>query len=104
MSGRIEKLQTFLGDAPNDCFLNHALALEYVKQDDDKSAQEYFEKNLDFDPNYLATYYHLAKLYERINDIDSAVALYAKGMEMARKAGDNHSYNELQGAHEDLVY
>ncbi|MBC7555300.1 MAG: hypothetical protein H7257_15120 [Taibaiella sp.] len=104
MSGRIEKLAAFLNDSPNDCFLNHALALEYVKIDDDDNALICFEKNLDFDPNYVATYYHLGKLYERINDPDSAVATYARGMVIARAAGDMHSYNELQGAHEDLVY
>ncbi len=104
MSGRIEKLLAFLSETPNDCFLNHALALEYVKQEDDEDALTYFEKNLEFDPNYVATYYHLGKLYERINDPDSAVAIYAKGMERARAAGDNHSYSELQNAHEDLVY
>ena len=104
MNGRIEKLLAFLVETPNDCFLNHALALEYVKQDTDKEALVYFEKNLEFDPNYIATYYHLGKLYERTNDPDSAVAIYAKGMERARAAGDNHSYSELQSAHEDLVY
>ncbi len=101
---RIEKLQAFLAESPNDCFLNHALALEYVKEDNDDSAQEYFEKNLEFDPGYIATYYHLGKLYERINDPDSAVSIYAKGMERAKTAGDMHSYSELQSAHEDLVY
>jgi Tfp pilus assembly protein PilF len=104
MNGRIEKLLAFLTDTPNDCFLNHALALEYVKQEEDSNALGYFEKNLDFDPNYIATYYHLGKLYERMNDPDSAVAIYAKGMERARAAGDMHTYSELQNAHEDLVY
>jgi Tfp pilus assembly protein PilF len=104
MSGRIDKLLAFLNDSPDDCFLNHALALEYVKKDDDESAVKYFEKNAEYDPNYVATYYHLGKLYERINDIDSAVAAYNKGMERARAIGDMHAYNELQAAYEDLVY
>lgn len=104
MSGRIEKLIAFLNDAPNDCFLNHAIALEYVKEEDDDNALTHFEKNLEFDANYVPTYYHLGKLFERANDPDSAVAIYAKGMERARAAGDTHTYSELQNAHEELVY
>ena len=91
---RIDKLLAYLADAPNDCFLNHALALEYVKEDDDNSALIYFEKNAEYDPTYIATYYHLGKLFERINDPDSAVSTYARGMEQAKKAGDMHTYSE----------
>ena len=29
---------------------------------------------------------------------------YEKGMNAAREAGDQHAYNELQMAYEDLVY
>ena len=104
MAGRLDKLFDFLKSAPNDCFINHAIALEYVKREDDAAALDYFLHNLEFDPNYVATYYHLGKLYERINDPDSAVATYEKGMVVARASSDMHSYNELQGAHEDLVY
>lgn len=104
MITRIEKLINYLNDSPNDCFLNHALALEYVKEDDDNSALAYFEKNLEFDPAYIATYYHLGKLFERLNDPDSAVATYKNGMERAKAAGDTHSYSELQNAYDELVY
>ena len=104
MNGRIDKLSAFLQDSPNDCFLHHALALEYVKNDDDENARIHFEQNLNYDPTYIATYYHLGKLYERINDPDGAVATYQKGMEQAKAGGDKHSYSELQGAYENLVY
>jgi len=104
MAGRLDKLFDFLKSAPNDCFINHAIALEYVKREEDATALDYFLHNLEFDPNYVATYYHLGKLFERINDPDSAVSTYEKGMVVARSLSDMHSYNELQGAHEDLVY
>ena len=45
MNSRIEKLQEFLKATPADCFLNHALALEYVKIGDEESARKYFEQN-----------------------------------------------------------
>ncbi len=104
MSERIEKLKAFLQQSPADCFINHALALEYVKQGDETEAKAYFEKNLLNDKNYVATYYHLGKLLERTGDNDSAVKIYEQGMQVAKQAGDMHSYNELQSAYEDLVY
>ena len=104
MSERIEKLKAFLKDSPKDCFLNHAMALEYVKVGDEENARKYFELNLNNDPAYVATYYHLGKLLERIGRTELAISVYEKGMEQAKAAKDMHSYSELQAAHEDLVY
>jgi Tfp pilus assembly protein PilF len=101
---RIEKLQQFLKTSPNDCFLNHALALEYVKAGNEDLAQQYFERNLSHDPNYVATYYHLGKLLERVGRVTEAISTYEQGMSIAKAVKDMHSYNELQAAHEDLVY
>jgi len=103
MNDRIEKIKEFLKAAPNDCFLNHALALEYVKAGDEESAQKHFEINLNNDPDYVATYYHLAKLLERIGKQKEAIDIYEKGMEQAKAAKDMHSYSELQSAYEELV-
>ncbi len=104
MQDRIEKLKAFLQQSPDDCFLNHALALELVKTGDEGNARVYFEKNLGYDPAYVATYYHLGKLLERAGLNAEAMSMYEKGMEQAKAAKDMHSYNELQGAYEDLAY
>jgi Tfp pilus assembly protein PilF len=101
---RISKLKEYLQASPKDSFLLHALALEYIKIEDDEQARLLFEEILQRDPNYVGSYYHLAKLLERINENDLAINWYKKGMEVAKAANDQHSYNELQGAYEDLVY
>ncbi len=104
MNERIEKLKDFLSKTPDDAFLNHALALEYVKLGKEDEAQKLFQKNAEHQPDYVATYYHLGKLLERTGKNDEAIKTYEAGMAEAKKAGDNHSYNELQSAYEDLVY
>ncbi|HRO42476.1 MAG TPA: hypothetical protein PL009_06560 [Flavipsychrobacter sp.] len=104
MSQRIEKLKSFLQQSPNDCFLNHALALEYIKIGNDAEAKLLFESNLKNDANYLATYYHLGKLLERSGEQENATRIYEKGMEVAKNVKDMHTYSELQAAYEDLVY
>jgi len=101
---RIEKLKEFLRASPADPFLQHALALEYIKLEDDASARLLFEEILNRDPGYVGSYYHLAKLCERMGEEQNAIAWYEKGMIAARTAGDQHAYNELKMAHEDLVY
>ncbi|MDP4264823.1 MAG: tetratricopeptide repeat protein [Bacteroidota bacterium] len=99
---RIEKLKEFLKANPADSFLQHALALEYIKLGNDTEAKKLFETIINNDPAYVGTYYHLARLLERNGDTEAAMKVYEKGMEEARKAGDNHAYGELRGAYEEI--
>lgn len=101
---RIEKILEFLEQKPDDNFLRHALALEYIKLGDDAKAQTLFEAVLSGAPDYIGSYYHLAKLLERKGETQAAITCYEKGMQAAKNAGDQHAHNELQAAYEDLVY
>lgn len=101
---RIERIKEFLQSNPNDNFLQHALALEYIKVGNDADARILFENILSKSPDYIGSYYHLAKLLERTGATEQAIQWYEKGMAAAKEAKDQHAYNELQGAYEDLVY
>lgn len=101
---RVEKLKEYLEKSPNDSFLQHALALEYIKQGNDADAKILFENILNHEPGYVGSYYHLAKLLERIGETKTAITICEKGMEEAKKAGDQLAYNELKGIFEDLTY
>jgi uncharacterized protein HemY len=102
MEDRIQKIKAFLVSTPNDCFLNHALALEYAKAGDEQNAKRHFELNLAHDPSYVATYYHLGKLLERVGEPERAMSVYAKGMEQAKVVNDMHAFSELRAACDDL--
>jgi len=101
---RIEKIREFLEQNPHDNFLNHALALEYIKLGRDEDARMLFEEILLRDPAYIGSYYHLAKLHERNQSVQEAISVYEKGMEAAKKAGENHAYSELRSAYEELIF
>jgi tetratricopeptide (TPR) repeat protein len=101
---RIEQLQQFLKESPEDSFLVHALALEYQKAGDELRARQYFEQNLSKAPGYVATYYHLGKLLERAGATEEAIRIYSLGMDQARAAGDQHALSELRSVYEDLIY
>jgi Tfp pilus assembly protein PilF len=101
---RIEKLKEYLLTSPADAFLQHALALEYIKLGQDAEARQVFEALLAQDPGYVGSYYHLAKLLERSGEQSLAIEWYEKGMEAAKQAGDKHAYGELRSAYEELLY
>ena len=101
---RIEKLKDFLQKNPQDDFIQHALALEYIKIGREEDAYELFINLLERSPSYIGSYYHLGKLLERKGDNDAAVVWYEKGMTAAKAEGDQHAYNELHAAYEDLIY
>lgn len=101
---RIEKLKEFLKADPADSFVQHALALEYIKLNNDDEAKKLFEAILERDPGYVGSYYHLAKLLERNGNTDAAIKIYERGMEEAKNAGDSKALGELRGAYEELTY
>lgn len=99
---RIDKLKEFLKANPADSFIQHALALEHIKQGDDAEARRLFEELLGRDPAYTGSYYHLGKLLERNGETEAALRWYEKGMEQAKITGDRHAYGELRAAGDNL--
>jgi Tfp pilus assembly protein PilF len=104
MNDHIKKLKEFLLKSPADNFLQHALALEYIKLGNEAEARLLFEEILTRDPGYVGSYYHLAQLLQRNGERELAVQWYEKGMEAAKKAGDGKALGELKGAYEELMF
>lgn len=102
MTDRITKLQELLKATPDDSFLQHAMALEFIKKGDDEQAETLFKSILQREPAYVGSYYHLAKLLERKQKEEEAIRVYEKGMAQAQLANDQHALNELRMALEEL--
>jgi tetratricopeptide (TPR) repeat protein len=103
MKSRIEQLQEFLKDDINDSFLKYALALEYVKVKENNTARDCFLKLIKDDENYIASYYQLGKLYESLNEVENAMAIYKNGIEIAKNIKDAKTLLELQEAYNMLI-
>lgn len=97
-------LKQYLEKTPDDAFLNHALALEYIKSGHHDEAITLFKRILNNDPCYIGSYYHLGKALEQKGLIDKAAEIYEKGMQIAGKLKDQHARSELQAAYDDLMY
>ncbi|MDR6735085.1 tetratricopeptide repeat protein [Sphingobacterium sp. 2149] len=98
MSTRLDQLNEFLKESPEDPFLKYAIAAEYLKQGNEQEALSRFEDLVQSNPDYVGTYYHLGKLYEKLSREESAIATYRSGIEIARKSRNFHALGELQGA------
>ena len=99
---RIEILKGFLEDNPKDSFSRYALALEYVKLGQNDDAVREFEAVRKNDPEYVATYFQLGQLYQKLGQPHEAEKTFHTGITVAAKAGDEHTKSELEAALEGL--
>jgi tetratricopeptide (TPR) repeat protein len=95
---RLSKLREFYEEDPEDPFTRFALAQEHLKQENTEKALAFFEELVNTDPDYVGTYYHLGKLYERLGRTEDAIDTYEQGIEVARAQKAQKDLSELQDA------
>lgn len=101
---RVAQIKQLLALSPNDIFLNYALAMEHISVNDMPAAIQQLESVKAAQADYLPLYYQLAKCYEANQQNDLAISAYEAGMEVASKAGDRKTLNELRSALEELTF
>lgn len=95
---RLEALLDFHSEDPTDPFTRFAIAQEYAKRGLTDDALGFYESLVQDAPNYVGTYYHLGKLYERLGRNEEARATYRNGMNVAQQQSDFHARAELNDA------
>ena len=98
MQSRLEQLQDFLNESPNDPFLKYALTMEFLKLGDKQNARKGFEDLLEAHPDYVGTYYHFGKFLEAENEKDASIEIYEKGIQIAQQKRNFHAIGELKNA------
>ena len=101
---RLEQLNAFLHDSPNDPFLHYAIAQEYNKLGQTEEALGKYLWLTENHPTYVATYFHLGKLLIERGEKEAALAWFNQGIEQAKAAKELHSLSELQSAKLALEY
>ena len=99
---RMETLEEFVREQPNDSFAHYGLALEYVKAGRGDHALGLFQKLLGFNPAYTAAYYQAGVLLGRLGRVAEARTMFQRGIEVAAQNGDFHTKSELEQALHDL--
>jgi len=101
-SPRLIQLIAFLEESPEDAFILFAIAKEYEKLEQLEKALVYYQKLIALDPDYVGAYYHLAKLYDTLENFELAQTTYPQGIGVAKNVGDQHALSELMNAKMNL--
>ena len=92
-------IDTFLNllEKGNDTeLLRYSLGNEYIKAKEFENAIIHLEKAIEFNPNYSAAWKLYAKALTEINQIETAIEAYEKGITIAEKNGDKQAVKEMQ--------
>ena len=91
-------LEEFLTAHPKDAFARYGLAMECSSQGDAAAAVENFEKLLAENPDYISGYFQYGQLLARLSRTAEAKSTLTKGIEAARRSGDQHAGSEMEAA------
>lgn len=100
---RLNTLIQFYEEDPNDPFNLYGLALEYQKTDRNKSDALFAKLLKDF-PQYVPSYYHAAKLKVELKQLEAALIIYKKGIEIAKLQNEKKAGQELRSAYDELMF
>ncbi len=100
---RLSQLHSFLKEEPDDPFILYALATEYSGEAPEK-ALAYYEKLLEEHDDYVATYYHAAKLYADMGESEKAEQTFRKGITIAQAQNEALALRELQNAYNEFLF
>lgn len=89
---------------PNDDFLLFAIGLEYISVENWCKAKDYLERLREKHPDYTATYLHLGKLYEQLNENEKAKDCYENGLIITKEKNEQKNWRELNEALTNLLY
>lgn len=93
---RLNQLFELNKQDPDDEFITYGIALEYIKMNNFEKAQSFLEALQKRVPNYVPTYYQLAKVYEQLKRYEDALVTYQKGIPVAQTGGDLKAVSELR--------
>ena len=99
---RKQQILDMLADEPKDPELRYMLAMENASEGNDAEAVRCFEELVAVAPNYAPGYHMGARALVRLNRIDDAKALLARGIPAARGQGNDHAAGEMQELLESL--
>lgn len=94
---RMQQIEEMLRDEPNDPFLRYGLAMEHASQGNDAQAAEALIDLAQIAPDYVPAYVQAGQALLRLQRLPEARAIWTRGIAAARKCGDAHAAEEMQG-------
>ncbi|MBI3192969.1 MAG: hypothetical protein HYZ34_00720 [Ignavibacteriae bacterium] len=100
---RLESLQKFLKENPEDSFTRYAIAMEHVSMKNIPQAISHLQDLIRHDSAYISAYHQLGNLYQTTGKPLDAVKTLEKGIELAEHLGEIHAQKEMQELLDDIV-
>jgi len=94
---RAEMLKQVLEQNPNDAFARYGLAMEYSRAGEIETALAEFRKLLELHPDYIAGYQMAGQMLSAAGRSQEARQMLESGIASARRAGNKHAQDEMQG-------
>jgi Tfp pilus assembly protein PilF len=94
---RKEMLEAMLAEEGSDPFLHYGLAMEYVAAGDDAGAVLRFEQLFVVAPEYVPAYLQAGQALVRLRRNEDARGVFERGIATAKRLGDAHAAEEMQG-------
>jgi hypothetical protein len=98
---RLDQLQKFYEEDPNDPFNLYGLALEISKTDREQG-HTLFQQLIDGFPDYIPAYYQSTILCIDLAKPDQAKVILEQGMNWAKSKNDIKAFHELKQLHSDV--
>lgn len=99
---RLARLQAMLEAEPDDVFLQYAVAKQYESEGDDGAAMSRYALLAANHPDYVPTYLQWAQLLIKAAEEPAAAQVLKRGVEQARRAGDDHAMGEMSALLDQL--
>jgi DNA phosphorothioation-dependent restriction protein DptG len=100
---RIQMLQSFAEQEPDNPFNWFALALEFRNSEPEK-ASNLLHKLLKEHKSYLPTYYHAAEFFSERGELDLAKTIYQKGITLAQEINETKTLRELKNSYQNFLF
>jgi predicted Zn-dependent protease len=93
---RLQKLEEFLRNNPNDAFSRYGMALECMREGDLVAADTHFRALLETNPDYVPGYQMYAQMLAHNNRTDEAKSALSQGIQSAIRQGNQHARSEME--------
>jgi hypothetical protein len=93
---RREKLEALLEGSPEDSFLHYALAMQLASEGEEEQARLRLQSLVERDPQYVPAYFQWGQLLARTGDRSQTESVLSRGIEAARRGGDDHAEGEMR--------
>jgi tetratricopeptide (TPR) repeat protein len=100
---RLSMLLSMVSTKPGDPFPRYGLAMEYKRLGRNEDAVRAFAELAEHHPKYVPGYLMHGNLLQSMGRTSEARDVYARGLEVAQAAGDDHAESELRAARDALT-